>query len=204
MRLVALCNLSCLVIGFFNTQHNQSIVFCAYRDLIFIWSKLQLKSNPSKQVFVDQCYQLLRIATNVRVIFPFMKVIKDEVSSVFRLHLYSFPPYFVLQVNRSNIDVSVEREERAGKGIELKALSGSQMCPHQFFLWSIECFHDFFLTQLCQVSFSSFLTAENLRNGVLDKHLGKLLENTWNKCERWVAAVFFPHSFCVFFLLSRK
>ncbi|KAM6094217.1 zinc finger protein 654 isoform 3-T3 [Chlamydotis macqueenii] len=48
-------------------------------DLIFIWSKLQLKSNPSKQVFVDQCYQLLRIATNVRVIFPFMKVIKDEV-----------------------------------------------------------------------------------------------------------------------------
>ncbi|POI27352.1 hypothetical protein CIB84_008898, partial [Bambusicola thoracicus] len=68
-----------LVIGFFNTQHNQSILFCAYRDLIFIWSKLQLKSNPSKQVFVDQCYQLLRIATNVRVIFPFMKVIKDEV-----------------------------------------------------------------------------------------------------------------------------
>lgn len=53
------------------------------RDLIFIWSKLQLKSNPSKQVFVDQCYQLLRIATNVRVIFPFMKVIKDEVSSVY-------------------------------------------------------------------------------------------------------------------------
>ncbi|NXK56766.1 ZN654 protein, partial [Chauna torquata] len=55
-------------------------LFCTYRDLIFIWSKLQLKSNPSKQVFVDQCYQLLRIATNVRVIFPFMKVIKDEVS----------------------------------------------------------------------------------------------------------------------------
>ncbi|KAL0614522.1 Zinc finger protein 654, partial [Plecturocebus cupreus] len=48
-------------------------------ELIFIWSKLQLKSNPSKQVFVDQCYQLLRTATNVRVIFPFMKIIKDEV-----------------------------------------------------------------------------------------------------------------------------
>ncbi|KAL8190759.1 UNVERIFIED_CONTAM: hypothetical protein K2H54_060602 [Gekko kuhli] len=48
-------------------------------ELIFIWSKLQLKSNPSKQVFVDQCYHLLRIATNIRVIFPFMKVIKDEV-----------------------------------------------------------------------------------------------------------------------------
>ncbi|XP_058152032.1 zinc finger protein 654 isoform X2 [Dasypus novemcinctus] len=48
-------------------------------ELIFMWSKLQLKSNPSKQVFVDQCYQLLRTATNVRVIFPFMKIIKDEV-----------------------------------------------------------------------------------------------------------------------------
>ncbi|XP_029419021.1 zinc finger protein 654 isoform X1 [Nannospalax galili] len=48
-------------------------------ELIFIWSKLQLKCNPSKQVFVDQCYQLLRTATNVRVIFPFMKIIKDEV-----------------------------------------------------------------------------------------------------------------------------
>ena len=48
-------------------------------ELIFLWSKLQLKSNPSKQVFVDQCYQLLRTATNVRVIFPFMKIIKDEV-----------------------------------------------------------------------------------------------------------------------------
>lgn len=59
----------------------QYVVFCLlYRELIFIWSKLQLKSNPSKQVFVDQCYHLLRIAANIRVIFPFMKVIKDEVS----------------------------------------------------------------------------------------------------------------------------
>lgn len=89
MQLIALCNLSYLLIGFFNTQHNQNIVFCAYRDLIFIWSKLQLKSNPSKQVFVDQCYQLLRIATNVRVIFPFMKVIKDEVSSVFFVYFFT-------------------------------------------------------------------------------------------------------------------
>uniref|UniRef100_A0A8D0G5G0 Zinc finger protein 654 n=1 Tax=Sphenodon punctatus TaxID=8508 RepID=A0A8D0G5G0_SPHPU len=52
---------------------------CCIWDLIFIWSKLKLKSNPSKQVFVDQCYQLLRMATNIRVIFPFMKVIKEEV-----------------------------------------------------------------------------------------------------------------------------
>ncbi|XP_019479936.1 PREDICTED: zinc finger protein 654 isoform X2 [Hipposideros armiger] len=43
-------------------QHGD--MYCIW-ELIFIWSKLQLKSNPSKQVFVDQCYQLLRTATNV-------------------------------------------------------------------------------------------------------------------------------------------
>ncbi|XP_025050204.1 zinc finger protein 654 isoform X1 [Alligator sinensis] len=64
--------------SFLVPQLQSGDMYCIW-DLIFIWSKLQLKSNPSKQVFVDQCYQLLRIATNVRVIFPFMKVIKDEV-----------------------------------------------------------------------------------------------------------------------------
>uniref|UniRef100_A0A8C2U222 Zinc finger protein 654 n=1 Tax=Coturnix japonica TaxID=93934 RepID=A0A8C2U222_COTJA len=64
--------------SFLVPQLQNGDMYCIW-DLIFIWSKLQLKSNPSKQVFVDQCYQLLRIATNVRVIFPFMKVIKDEV-----------------------------------------------------------------------------------------------------------------------------
>ncbi|XP_069492878.1 zinc finger protein 654 isoform X2 [Ambystoma mexicanum] len=48
-------------------------------DLIFIWSKLQIKSNSSKEVFVHRCYQLLRTATNIRVIFPFMKTIINEV-----------------------------------------------------------------------------------------------------------------------------
>lgn len=48
-------------------------------DLIFIWSKLQMKSNSSKEVFVHRCYQLLRNATNIRVIFPFMKIIINEV-----------------------------------------------------------------------------------------------------------------------------
>nr|XP_005283701.1 zinc finger protein 654 isoform X1 [Chrysemys picta bellii] len=64
--------------SFLVPQLQNGDMYCIW-DLIFMWSKLQLKSNPSKQVFVDQCYQLLRIATNVRVIFPFMKVIKDEV-----------------------------------------------------------------------------------------------------------------------------
>ncbi|KAM9320359.1 zinc finger protein 654 [Gastrophryne carolinensis] len=48
-------------------------------DLIFIWSKLQLKVNSAKEVFVEQCYKMLRIAANVKVIFPFMKAIRDEI-----------------------------------------------------------------------------------------------------------------------------
>ncbi|XP_012310070.2 zinc finger protein 654 isoform X2 [Aotus nancymaae] len=64
--------------SFLIPQLQNGDMYCIW-ELIFIWSKLQLKSNPSKQVFVDQCYQLLRTATNVRVIFPFMKIIKDEV-----------------------------------------------------------------------------------------------------------------------------
>ncbi|XP_033067472.1 zinc finger protein 654 isoform X2 [Trachypithecus francoisi] len=64
--------------SFLIPQLQNGDMYCTW-ELIFIWSKLQLKSNPSKQVFVDQCYQLLRTATNVRVIFPFMKIIKDEV-----------------------------------------------------------------------------------------------------------------------------
>ncbi|XP_045142179.1 zinc finger protein 654 isoform X3 [Echinops telfairi] len=64
--------------SFLIPQLQNGDMYCIW-ELIFIWSKLQLKCNPSKQVFVDQCYQLLRTATNVRVIFPFMKIIKDEV-----------------------------------------------------------------------------------------------------------------------------
>ncbi|XP_044297429.1 zinc finger protein 654 [Varanus komodoensis] len=64
--------------SFLIPQLKKGEMFCIW-ELIFIWSKLQLKCNPSKQVFVDQCYHLLRIATNIRVIFPFMKVIRDEI-----------------------------------------------------------------------------------------------------------------------------
>ncbi|XP_061484057.1 zinc finger protein 654 [Rhineura floridana] len=64
--------------SFLIPQLKKGEMYCIWK-LIFLWSKLQLKSNPSKQVFVDQCYHLLRIATNIRVIFPFMKVIRDEV-----------------------------------------------------------------------------------------------------------------------------
>nr|XP_056714638.1 zinc finger protein 654 isoform X1 [Euleptes europaea] len=68
----------CLCESFLIPHLEKGDMYCIW-ELIFIWSKLQLKSNPSKQAFVDQCYHLLRIATNIRVIFPFMKVIKDEV-----------------------------------------------------------------------------------------------------------------------------
>ncbi|XP_030060107.1 zinc finger protein 654 isoform X2 [Microcaecilia unicolor] len=56
-------------------QHGD--MYCVW-DLIFIWSKLQVKSNPSKQVFVNKSFQLLRTATNIRIIFPLMKVLANE------------------------------------------------------------------------------------------------------------------------------
>nr|XP_033798402.1 zinc finger protein 654 isoform X2 [Geotrypetes seraphini] len=56
-------------------QHGD--MYCVW-DLVFIWSKLQIKSNPSKQIFVNKSFQLLRTATNIRVIFPLMKVLANE------------------------------------------------------------------------------------------------------------------------------
>ncbi|XP_069617078.1 zinc finger protein 654 [Ranitomeya imitator] len=64
--------------AFLITQLQTGKMYCLW-DLIFIWSKLQLKVNPSKQVFVEQCYNMLRIATNVKAIFPFMKTIREEI-----------------------------------------------------------------------------------------------------------------------------
>ncbi|KAM4046081.1 zinc finger protein 654 [Anomaloglossus baeobatrachus] len=64
--------------AFLITQLQTGKMYCMW-DLIFIWSKLQLKVNPSKQVFVEQCYNMLRIAANVKAIFPFMKTIREEI-----------------------------------------------------------------------------------------------------------------------------
>ncbi|XP_073440536.1 zinc finger protein 654 [Dendrobates tinctorius] len=64
--------------AFLITQLQTGKMYCLW-DLIFIWSKLQLKVNPSKQVFVEQCFNMLRIATNVKAIFPFMKTIREEI-----------------------------------------------------------------------------------------------------------------------------
>ncbi|XP_069800673.1 zinc finger protein 654 [Dendropsophus ebraccatus] len=64
--------------AFLITQLQTGRMYCIW-DLIFIWSKLQLKVNPSKQVFIEQCYSMLRIAANVKAIFPFMKTIREEI-----------------------------------------------------------------------------------------------------------------------------
>ncbi|XP_056415331.1 zinc finger protein 654 [Hyla sarda] len=64
--------------AFLITQLQTGKMYCIW-DLIFIWSKLQFKVNPSKQAFIEQCYNMLRIAANVKVIFPFMKTIKEEI-----------------------------------------------------------------------------------------------------------------------------
>ncbi|XP_015217219.2 zinc finger protein 654 [Lepisosteus oculatus] len=62
----------------FLTQQLQNGDMYYIWDLIFIWSKLQLRANPSKQDFLEECHQLMSTATNVKMIFPFMKIIKAE------------------------------------------------------------------------------------------------------------------------------
>ncbi|XP_044140456.1 zinc finger protein 654 [Bufo gargarizans] len=64
--------------AFLITQLQTGKMYCIW-ELIFIWSKLQLKVNPSKEAFVEQCYNMLRIAANVKAIFPFMKTIREEI-----------------------------------------------------------------------------------------------------------------------------
>ncbi|KAJ8350355.1 hypothetical protein SKAU_G00254850 [Synaphobranchus kaupii] len=50
-------------------------------DLIFIWSKIHLRANPSKRDFLEECHQLMLSATNVKSIFPFIKVIRAELGT---------------------------------------------------------------------------------------------------------------------------
>ncbi|MBN3299550.1 ZN292 protein, partial [Amia calva] len=69
--LLALCK------AFLVQQLQSGDMFCIW-DLIFIWSRLQLRANPSRQDFLEECQQLILTVTNVKMIFPFMKVIKTE------------------------------------------------------------------------------------------------------------------------------
>ncbi|KAM6934516.1 zinc finger protein 654-like [Xenentodon cancila] len=50
-------------------------------DLVFIWSRLYLRAHPSRQGFLAECLQLASSATNVRAIFPFVKLVTTEVGA---------------------------------------------------------------------------------------------------------------------------
>ncbi|KAG9348896.1 hypothetical protein JZ751_029213, partial [Albula glossodonta] len=65
----------------FLTQQLQNGEMYYMWDLVFIWSKLHLRENPSKQDFLEECHQLMLSAKNVKSIFPFMKVIKEELGN---------------------------------------------------------------------------------------------------------------------------
>ncbi|XP_016089574.1 uncharacterized protein [Sinocyclocheilus grahami] len=47
-------------------------------DLVFIWSRLYLRLNLSKQGFLEECKIMILSAINIKAIFPFMKVILAE------------------------------------------------------------------------------------------------------------------------------
>ncbi|XP_040888473.1 uncharacterized protein LOC121178045 [Toxotes jaculatrix] len=47
-------------------------------DLVFIWSKLHCRLNTSKQALLEESHQLMLSATNVNSIFPFIRVIMQE------------------------------------------------------------------------------------------------------------------------------
>ncbi|XP_076018142.1 uncharacterized protein znf654 isoform X2 [Genypterus blacodes] len=49
-------------------------------DLVFIWSRLHLRAHPCSQGFLAECRQLASSASNVRAIFPFIKVVTTELA----------------------------------------------------------------------------------------------------------------------------
>ncbi|CAL8266823.1 unnamed protein product [Lota lota] len=50
-------------------------------DLVFLWSRLFLRAHPSGQGFLAECQHLASTATNIRAIFPFIKVVHAELGS---------------------------------------------------------------------------------------------------------------------------
>ncbi|XP_040005290.1 uncharacterized protein LOC120801966 isoform X2 [Xiphias gladius] len=63
----------------FLTQHLHNGDMYYIWDLVFIWSRLHLRAHPSRQGFLAECLQLAASATNVRAIFPFVKLVTTEV-----------------------------------------------------------------------------------------------------------------------------
>ncbi|KAM9850919.1 zinc finger protein 654 [Aulostomus maculatus] len=50
-------------------------------DLVFIWSRLHLRAHPSREGFLAECLQLASSATNVRAVFPFIKLVTTELGA---------------------------------------------------------------------------------------------------------------------------
>ncbi|XP_031677474.1 uncharacterized protein LOC109876963 [Oncorhynchus kisutch] len=69
--LLALCT------AFLSQQLHRGDLYCMW-DLVFIWSRLRLRVNPSKQAFLEESHRLLLSATNIRSIFSFIRVILAE------------------------------------------------------------------------------------------------------------------------------
>ncbi|XP_035030733.1 zinc finger protein 654 [Hippoglossus stenolepis] len=65
----------------FLTQHLHNGDMYYIWDLVFIWSRLHLRAHPSRQGFLAECLKLASSATNVRAIFPFIKLLTTEVGS---------------------------------------------------------------------------------------------------------------------------
>uniref|UniRef100_A0A3B4Z879 Zinc finger protein 654 n=1 Tax=Seriola lalandi dorsalis TaxID=1841481 RepID=A0A3B4Z879_SERLL len=71
----------------FLTQHLHNGDMYYIWDLVFIWSRLHLRAHPSRQGFLAECLQLASSATNVRAIFPFIKLVTTEVRCVITICL---------------------------------------------------------------------------------------------------------------------
>uniref|UniRef100_A0A3Q2D3L7 Uncharacterized LOC107098794 n=1 Tax=Cyprinodon variegatus TaxID=28743 RepID=A0A3Q2D3L7_CYPVA len=48
-------------------------------ELVLVWTNLHRRLNSSKQTLLEQCHQLMRSATNVKSIFPFIRAVLQEV-----------------------------------------------------------------------------------------------------------------------------
>ncbi|XP_063068332.1 protein piccolo isoform X2 [Engraulis encrasicolus] len=63
--------------GFLSQQLRTGDMYYLW-DLVFVWSKLQLRTNTSTEDFLQECNQLLLSASNEHAVFPFIKVILAE------------------------------------------------------------------------------------------------------------------------------
>ncbi|GCB69903.1 hypothetical protein scyTo_0005561 [Scyliorhinus torazame] len=69
-----------LCVAFLTQQLRSGDMYCT-RELILVWSKLQLKLDASKRHFLEKCHHLLLTSRNVSHIFLFIRVIQSEVEA---------------------------------------------------------------------------------------------------------------------------